>query len=171
MESYESITGLHRRLFALILHSARNCTHDYPGREISGRSGAPDGQRFLIAHRSSSRSIKMKASFIPIDIRSSEDGLRDLAGHRAPSILRRRDRTMTPVSFDGCFGWLHIPPARLNSDTTVLVCPPLGCEALRSHRSLRALADDLATAGYPTLRFDYPGTGDSCDGEIENAGG
>lgn len=43
----------------------------------------------------------------------------------------------------------------------VLVCPPFGHEYTHSHRSLLHLSDALAGAGIPTLRIDYPGTGDS----------
>lgn len=68
---------------------------------------------------------------------------------------------MRPVAFGGCFGWLH--GAAAGSDTAVLLCPGLGRDASTAHRSLRRLADQLAAAGYPTLRFDYPGTGDSCE--------
>jgi hypothetical protein len=49
-----------------------------------------------------------------------------------------------------------------------VVCPPLGQEALRAHRSLRELASRLANAGVPALRFDYGGSGDSA-GEPEDA--
>jgi pimeloyl-ACP methyl ester carboxylesterase len=43
----------------------------------------------------------------------------------------------------------------------VLLCNPLGQEALRCHRAFRLLADKLATIGVPSLRFDYFATGDS----------
>jgi alpha-beta hydrolase superfamily lysophospholipase len=78
---------------------------------------------------------------------------------------------MTPVSFGGCFGWLHTPRAVAAGDVAVLICQPVGYDALLSHCSLRVLADDLAAAGYPSLRFDYPGTGDSCDDDVDAAGG
>lgn len=68
---------------------------------------------------------------------------------------------MQPVAFAGCFGWFH-PPAD-GGDTAVLLCPGLSQDASSGHRSYRQLADRLAAAGYPALRFDYPGTGDSCD--------
>ena len=59
------------------------------------------------------------------------------------------------------FAWYHeaegIPPG----DRVAVICPPVGSEYTRSHRSLRHLADRLARAGVPTLRFDYHGTGDS----------
>ena len=70
---------------------------------------------------------------------------------------------MTPITFTGCFGWLHETPGEAACETAVLLCPALGHDARCAHRSLRLLADQLAMAGYPTMRFDYPGTGDSCD--------
>lgn len=68
---------------------------------------------------------------------------------------------MTPVVFDGCFGWLHPAAGRRG----VVLCAPYGNEALTTHRAWRAFAERLADAGLPTLRFDYPGTGDSAGGE------
>lgn len=61
------------------------------------------------------------------------------------------------------FGALHAQdtgPARLG----VVLCNPLGQEAVRIHRFYRVLADRLAHCGIPTLRFDYFGTGDA-DGD------
>jgi len=43
----------------------------------------------------------------------------------------------------------------------VLLCNPFGQEAIRAHRLYRVTADRLAAAGYPVLRFDYYGSGDS----------
>jgi pimeloyl-ACP methyl ester carboxylesterase len=43
----------------------------------------------------------------------------------------------------------------------VVICPPMAQEALRSHRTLRVLSDQLAAAGAEVLRFDYYGAGDS----------
>jgi pimeloyl-ACP methyl ester carboxylesterase len=60
-------------------------------------------------------------------------------------------------------------PARGLAETGVVICPPLGLEALTAHRSLRILADQLADAGVEVLRFDYYGTGDSA-GDMRDGG-
>lgn len=59
------------------------------------------------------------------------------------------------------FGWYHDAPAAPARDCVAVLCSPIGHEYTRSHRSLRHLADRLARAGVPTLRFDYHGIGDS----------
>jgi pimeloyl-ACP methyl ester carboxylesterase len=46
-----------------------------------------------------------------------------------------------------------------------LLCSGIKNDAMTGHRSFRQLANALAACGYPTLRFDYPGTGDSADPE------
>ncbi|HVH42259.1 MAG TPA: alpha/beta hydrolase [Labilithrix sp.] len=68
-----------------------------------------------------------------------------------PIFFGRRERS--------CFGWLH--RAAGASSIGVVVCNPFGYEAVCSHRSLRHLAETIARAGIPALRFDYDGTGDS----------
>jgi pimeloyl-ACP methyl ester carboxylesterase len=72
---------------------------------------------------------------------------------------------MTPVVFEGCAGWLH--PAAGNRG--VIVCAAQGYEELCTHRPMRGLAERFAEAGLPTLRFDYPGTGDSAGNERDPA--
>ncbi|RZF30432.1 alpha/beta fold hydrolase [Paraburkholderia sp. UYCP14C] len=64
---------------------------------------------------------------------------------------------MTPIVFDGNFGWLH--PA--DGPDGVVLCSPFGYDALGTHRGMRRLAERLAARGVPVLRFDYPATGDS----------
>jgi dienelactone hydrolase len=70
-----------------------------------------------------------------------------------------------PRSFilDGLFGWFHSGSGAAKADVAVLICGTLSREALDSHHSLRVMADAFARSGYPTMRFDYAGSGDSCD--------
>lgn len=58
------------------------------------------------------------------------------------------------------FGWLDHPDGGAAS-VGVLLCPPIGAEAIAAHRALRRLALQLAAAGFSVLRPDYDGTGDS----------
>jgi len=64
---------------------------------------------------------------------------------------------MTPVYIAGCFGMLHPAAGRHG----VLFCSTIGDEALNVYRPLVHLADRFASAGCPTLRLEYYGTGDS----------
>lgn len=58
-------------------------------------------------------------------------------------------------------GHLHTPTGEAR-DLCTVICPvPFGYENICSHRALRVLADHLARAGIASLRFDFPGTGDS----------
>jgi alpha-beta hydrolase superfamily lysophospholipase len=50
------------------------------------------------------------------------------------------------------------PPGRR---TGVLLVPPFGWNDVTSYRARRAWAERLAGDGHPTLRFDFPGAGDS----------
>jgi predicted alpha/beta hydrolase len=70
----------------------------------------------------------------------------------------------------GLFGWLHQPQPGPGTgqvlgtgvgQVAAVICPPIGPEYTRAHRTLRHLADRLAQAGIPAVRFDYEGTGDS----------
>ena len=71
--------------------------------------------------------------------------------------------TMTPVSFGGRFGWLHQPAMLSDGAAGVVLVSPLGRDARCAHRPMRLLADRLARAGYPALRYDHLGQGDSLD--------
>jgi alpha-beta hydrolase superfamily lysophospholipase len=73
-----------------------------------------------------------------------------------------------PVVFQApagaCLGWFHAArgPAR---SVGVVMCRPMGYEALCSYRTYTQLAQMLAEAGFDVLRFDYHGTGDSAGGD------
>ena len=72
----------------------------------------------------------------------------------------------TPVVFgpsDGAlFGFYHAPSGGAARRSTGLVlCNPLGYDAMCTHRTYRVLAERAAASGFPTIRFDYDGTGDS----------
>ena len=58
------------------------------------------------------------------------------------------------------FGWLHLPPA-VTRNAALVLCAPFGHEYMVVYRAYRKLAAQLAAAGFPVLRFDYDGTGDS----------
>jgi pimeloyl-ACP methyl ester carboxylesterase len=66
-----------------------------------------------------------------------------------------------PLDPQPLFAVLHLPEQAPHAVTGVIVCPPFGWDELGAHRSIRALAEALARAGHPALRFDLPGGGDS----------
>lgn len=79
---------------------------------------------------------------------------------------------MTPFRFGPAarqlYGVFHAAtPPRPGGDA-VLICNPLGQEAVRFHRMQRVLADRLSGRGIAVLRFDYHGCGESA-GEDEDA--
>jgi alpha-beta hydrolase superfamily lysophospholipase len=57
-------------------------------------------------------------------------------------------------------GMYHAPAAG-GGKLGIVLCNPFGYEAMCTCRSYRHLADQLALRGFPVLRFDYDGTGDS----------
>lgn len=73
----------------------------------------------------------------------------------------------------GIFGVLDAPPEPRADRAAVLICSPWGWDDVASYRPRRALALRLANAGHPTLRFDFPGTGNSAgsprDGDLLGA--
>lgn len=85
--------------------------------------------------------------------------LDDLAGHSSAEIVR------LPFYWTSqgqpLFGWWHANRMVDVSDHAVVIAGPLGYEQVHAHRSVRHLADALAQAGIPALRFDWQGTGDS----------
>lgn len=75
---------------------------------------------------------------------------------------------MVPIVFGGCFGWFH--PAKPGDAVrpAVLLCSGISQDFSNGYRPFRLLADRLASEGYPVLRFDYPGMGDSADSGIKS---
>ena len=65
------------------------------------------------------------------------------------------------------FGWLHRPPPGREPGAGLIICNPFGNEALCAHRTIRHLSARAAAAGFPVLRFDYDGTGDSAGHSFE----
>src|SRR5262245_18794118 len=59
------------------------------------------------------------------------------------------------------YGFYHAPRAGASRAAAVVICQPIGHEYIRCHRALRILGDHLAQSGFPVLRFDYYGCGDS----------
>ncbi len=59
------------------------------------------------------------------------------------------------------YGCYHEPSTWPARDAGVVVCYPVGQEYIRSHRACLHLATAVARSGFPALRFDYYGTGDS----------
>jgi alpha-beta hydrolase superfamily lysophospholipase len=67
-------------------------------------------------------------------------------------------------------GFYHPPAAAVaRRDTAVVLCAPIGTDHVRSDLTYRHLAERLAAMGFPCLRFDLSGTGDS-GGEDQSAG-
>jgi len=58
------------------------------------------------------------------------------------------------------FGWLYLP-ARAAENVGVVIVSPHGYDMMCMHWGLRLAAETLAGYGFPVLRFDVHGTGDS----------
>lgn len=75
-----------------------------------------------------------------------------------------------PLRFDAagawCFGWYQAPAAPWR-DVVVVLCPPVGYEAICSYPTYVQLARHLAASGFPVFRFDYQGTGDAAGDDHE----
>ncbi len=71
----------------------------------------------------------------------------------------------TPLFFGDAqkplFGAYHAPRAGTARRIGVLLCYPAPQEYMFAHRAFRVLAETLSEKGFPVLRFDYSGTGDS----------
>ncbi len=74
----------------------------------------------------------------------------------------------SPFWFDGAgvplFGWYHAPVGPRRA-CAVLLAGAIGWEGAVTHRAMRHLAERLAAAGFPVLRYDHAGQGDSALGD------
>jgi pimeloyl-ACP methyl ester carboxylesterase len=59
------------------------------------------------------------------------------------------------------FGLYHPPAGPPFRDAAILLCYPIGHEQIVSHRAFTQLSMRLSAAGFPVLRFDFYGCGDS----------
>ena len=62
-----------------------------------------------------------------------------------------------PVVVGDCAGYFHGARGRIG----VVLCGPWGYQDLCARTAWRMFAEQLAAAGFPSLRFDYPGAGNS----------
>ena len=82
------------------------------------------------------------------------------ASGRVASISVADIGAMQPIAVDGLTGWLHAPNGEAR-DSGVVICSPLGRDARCAHLPMRLLAEQLAAAGYPVLRYDHAGLDES----------
>ncbi len=67
------------------------------------------------------------------------------------------------------FGWFHSPEITAENqskDVGVVLCSPLGFEEVAAHRGIRSFALDCESLGFPCIRFDYLGCGNSTKDEF-----
>jgi alpha-beta hydrolase superfamily lysophospholipase len=93
--------------------------------------------------------------------RGANASANDAATNPGNAVHRRP--VMLPVVVGPAFGWLHYSGETPGGGVAILICPGLNWDMLRAHHALRILADELAMAGYPVMRLDYPETGDAGD--------
>ena len=87
------------------------------------------------------------------------------------SMAARQNETIIPFYFGNdqqrLFGCYH-GMAASDSDCGFVLCYPFGYEYFRAHAAYRQLAKRLSANGFPVLRFDFYGCGDS-SGEFQDA--
>jgi alpha-beta hydrolase superfamily lysophospholipase len=67
------------------------------------------------------------------------------------------------------FGWLH-GAHPFTADVGIVLCSPWGREEVSAHYTLRQWALQLSAQGWPCVRFDYPGEGDSSGDPLIDGG-
>jgi pimeloyl-ACP methyl ester carboxylesterase len=65
------------------------------------------------------------------------------------------------------YGVYHLPGGSERRRSAVVLCPAWGEESMRAHRAYTVLATLLSRSGFPVIRFDYHGTGDSSGGDLD----
>ena len=85
----------------------------------------------------------------------------DVPAAASSSVPVRRNAFYLQSQGHPLLAWLHTGVDQPCVDHGVIICSPIGYEQLHAHRSLRHLADELASQHIPALRFDWHGTGDS----------
>ena len=131
---------------------------DVPGYSASEDyvSVAPGGRRVVQLWPLESRGLTHGQGTASEQLRRSDRGDR--------GVVKAKTR-IEPLVFgpkeSPLFGMFTIPPHGIAVDRGVVICAPLGYENVIYHRQLGILARRLAADGRPTLRFDWPGTGDS----------
>ena len=92
----------------------------------------------------------------------ARESIRAQAAARTAAVETETPPVPTWFSGEGrpLFGWIHLPKGTTRNCGVVL-CNPFGHDAMCAHRAYRDLAERLADAGFPAIRFDYDGTGDS----------
>lgn len=113
----------------------------------------------------------MSAPTIDLRLDASPLVARALARPRAAEVDEVAGRAV-PIVFDAigswCFGWFHRAAAP-SRGVGVVLCRPIGYEAMCTYHTYTQLAETLSQAGFDVLRFDYQGTGDSA-GDDADAG-
>lgn len=86
------------------------------------------------------------------------------SGHMSLSVQQTSaDHPVTFANTVGLYKPADVSVSGKAADTAVLFVSSWGFEELCARKFWRLLAADLATRGMPSMRFDYPGTGDALD--------
>jgi pimeloyl-ACP methyl ester carboxylesterase len=80
---------------------------------------------------------------------------------------RASERIVFPAGAQECAGLYHAAEPDGERGDGVVIVPPFGWDEVASYRPRLRLAERLASAGHPTLRYDLPGTGDSAGGPAD----